>query len=119
MEIALPFTFGAGYVNVVDDPYVEAAQHITTSVCTRLGERIMRPDYGTSVYDTLLGPAGAPRDDQIEVEVRTVLTRYHPEIDVVSVDAVADENLLRIHIRFALPDIGEDDSLAIAEVPLT
>ena len=117
-SISLPFSFGTGSVVSTTDPTRQAVQNIIDVICTRLGERIFRPDYGTSVYESMLGAVGAPRDAEIEDEVRQGLARFHKEIRVQAVSVHADENMLRINVQFFLPDISEEISLASAELPL-
>lgn len=116
--IALPFSFGTGYVVDTSDPNRQAAQNIIDTICTRIGERIFRPDYGTSVYESMLGPVGAPKDAEIEDEVRQGLAKFHKEIRVHAVSVRSDENVLRVNVQFFLPDISEEISLATAELPL-
>jgi phage baseplate assembly protein W len=72
---------------------------------TRLGERLMRPDFGCGIHDLLFAPNN-PATHALAVEhVRRALVAHEPRIDVLNVvpeTADAEPSLLLIRIDYRI-----------------
>ena len=62
------------------------------------GERVMRPEFGCSMWDQLFAPLTAGTLGLIEHAVREALARWEPRIDVTSVLATGDQSTGAVHI---------------------
>lgn len=58
---------------------------------TSKGERVMRPEFGSSIHDFVFAPNNATTHGLLEYHVRDALTYWEPRIDVDDVDVRADE----------------------------
>src|SRR4051795_8732994 len=68
------------------------------------GERVMRPDFGCSMWDQLFEPVSASTLGLIEQSVREALDRWEPRIDLEKVEAVGDRatGVVRIGIAYRI-----------------
>ena len=62
------------------------------------GERVMRPDFGCSMWEQLFAPLTAGTLGLIEQAVREALARWEPRIRVNSVLATAEQGTGTVHI---------------------
>lgn len=62
------------------------------------GERVMRPEFGCSMWDQLFAPLTPGTLGLIEQAVREALARWEPRIEVSSVLATADQGNGTVHI---------------------
>jgi phage baseplate assembly protein W len=65
------------------------------------GERVMRPDFGCSMWEQLFAPLTASTLGLIEQAVREALERWEPRIELESVDAVGEQAAGTVHITVA------------------
>lgn len=74
--------------------YSEADENVEHSLrvllLTRLGERVMRSDFGTELGAMVFRPGSEQNLRSIEREVAGAITRYEPRVDVLEVRAEAD-----------------------------
>ena len=65
---------------------------------TRKGERVMRPNYGTSIYDLIMNPL----DDYVEQEVREEVQRIclkDPRVEIESVFTQVIDHTIRVQVQ--------------------
>ena len=62
------------------------------------GERVMRPDFGCSMWEQLFAPLTATTLGLIEQAVREALERWEPRIELESVYADGDQASGAVHI---------------------
>ena len=65
------------------------------------GERVMRPDFGCSMWEQLFAPLTATTLGLIEQAVREALERWEPRIELESVEAVGEQSTGTVHITVA------------------
>ena len=89
-----------------------AKQDLLYSFHTHRGERVMRPDFGTIIFDLLFEPFD---DDtkQAVVEDAQRLISQDPRFSLVSIDARELEHTLRLDIVLLYIPLDVVDSLAI------
>lgn len=73
-------------------------QDILNALNTRRGERVMRPTYGTRIFDLLMDPFDEETRDAIIEDVRTVLAN-EPRVSITSIDAQELEHVMRVEIE--------------------
>src|ERR1700750_1123007 len=67
-------------------------QSIWLILGTAKGDRVMRPDFGCSIYDLVFETNSASTAGRIEEEVRDALLFFEPRIDVLEVQVQPDSN---------------------------
>ena len=79
---------------------------------TRKGERVMRPKYGTSIYDLIMNPL----DDYVEQEVREEVQRIclkDPRVEIESVFTQVIDHTIRVQVQLLLKPFLDEDTLFI------
>lgn len=67
------------------------AQSIWLILCTRPGERLMRPDFGCRIHELLFAPLNATTAGLAREYVRVALRRWEPRITQVEVSVAPDQ----------------------------
>jgi phage baseplate assembly protein W len=85
---AFPFQKGpTGFpASATDNDLIQQA--LIQLVLTGRGERVMRPDVGSSAYNFVFGNTGAPLEMVIQSEIRNVITKYEPRVILQGVNVV-------------------------------
>ena len=75
---------------------------------TRRGERVMRPDFGTIIFDLLFDPFDEETKAEVIEDAINIISR-DPRVQLVSIDARELEEVLRldIELRFTPQDVVE------------
>lgn len=83
-------------------------QDIMNTFQTRRGERVMRPNYGTIIYDLLMDPMDEITEEAVVEDVRNIL-RGEPRVEIVDIELRVMEEVLRIDVvlNFAPHNIVE------------
>ena len=81
-------------------------------ILTSKGERVMRPDFGTSFRKSVFEPMTSARVNSLENELNYAIKKYHPEVDILELSVkwdtrsvASNKNTLLITLNFQL--IGE------------
>ncbi|MCH9010223.1 MAG: GPW/gp25 family protein [Chloroflexi bacterium] len=78
---------------------------------TAKGERVMRPDFGSSIHDFIFAPNNATTHGLLSYHVRDALGFWEPRIEVTDVDVAADElNPSRVLINIGYTVITTNDN---------
>lgn len=78
------------HIAMAPDGEAAIRQSIWTILSTAPGERVMRPDFGCGIHDTVFGPNDAATANAVAGAVQQALSRWEPRIDVLDVYAAAD-----------------------------
>jgi hypothetical protein len=100
-EIAVPFRIGPnGGVAVVTTTAEAVKQHIIAIISTRVGERVMRPRYGTNAYDLVLDVADDNVAAQFASELRAAIEDEEPAAVVhdVTAEAIPEDGFPRVRV---------------------
>ena len=109
IALSLPFTFDSfTKVQITSDQNKIWADRVRIILGTNLRERLIRPDFGTSIPSTFM-------DNQeqtfatIETEVQTAFATQIPELKLQGVKTSFDEytNILNIEVDYTLPNLTE------------
>ena len=82
---------------------IESAMRIV--LMTAPGERVMRPEFGCTIWDLLFEPITSTLLGQITNAVELALAQWEPRIVVDNVEAEAenpDDGLVRVHITYTV-----------------
>jgi phage baseplate assembly protein W len=89
--------------------YNEGGQNVEQSIrvilLTRLGERVMRPDFGCKAGQMVFAPGSAQNLRLLELSARDALRDWEPRIDVDAVTVEAEpgaENRIKVDIEYHL-----------------
>lgn len=94
---AISRTGSVRLVSGVDE--IDAAIRMILS--TVPGERVMRPDFGCSMWELLFAPLTAGTLGMVEQAVREALERWEPRIALEKVYAAGDQATGTVHIELA------------------
>ena len=85
-------------------------QAITGLLLTRKGERPFQPELGCGIQNILFEPLDFGSAGIIRSEIRDVLNRYEPRIDVDSIRCTPDEMNNGYEVELTYTIIGRDDA---------
>ena len=75
---------------------------------TRRGERVMRPTFGTTVYDILMNPLDDFAIEEVREEVRRVIEK-DPRVEIDEIFTQTLDHLIRVQVQLRfLPTLDED-----------
>ena len=90
---------------------VDAIQVILS---TAKGERMMRPDFGSSIHDFVFAPFNATTAGLLSYHVQDALARWEPRIEVSDVDVGRDPNdssHILINIQYVVKSTNDERNL--------
>ncbi|MFF3785787.1 GPW/gp25 family protein [Streptomyces sp. NPDC001933] len=106
-DIAFPFRAdGRGRTAHADhDEHVRDL--IEQLLFTSPGERVMRPDFGCGLRDLVFSPSSPELTSTLELSVQAALQRWLGDlIEVEALDMESDENVVRVHLAYAVRVTG-------------
>ena len=82
---------------------------------TRKGERVMLPDYGSSVPKLLFEPNDSVTRSLLNQVILSDLEKWEPRVKVTSIDISFsdDGHELNVHVGYTIKTLREQDSLVI------
>jgi hypothetical protein len=89
--VAFPVVLGAGGFFTRTDGMETILNGIKQLLLTNRGERVMRPDFGTSLRRAVFEPADFNFKEGIESEIIATITRYEPRVVVKGVNVHTDD----------------------------
>lgn len=81
---------------------------------TARGERVMRPEFGSSIHDFVFAPNNATTAGLLAYHVREALARWEPRIELMDVDVRPNldrTNELLINIEYRVKDTNDERNL--------
>ena len=108
----LRLSLTGGIAMVTDER--EIAEAIRIILGTSVGERPMRPEFGSRIYEFVFDEADAATASRLAFAVREALERWEPRIDLDAVDVTVDDvnrNLLYIDINYHIKDDNDPRNL--------
>ena len=81
---------------------ISIEESIYLILCTRLGERLYRPDFGSRLSELVFSPLNTETLLQIKLYVEEALVRWEPRIILHDIVTEPDrtEGMVSIHIRY-------------------
>tara|TARA_R110000824_G_scaffold160285_2_gene335024 strand:- start:959 stop:1375 length:417 start_codon:yes stop_codon:yes gene_type:complete len=110
--LAFPVVKGLGGFFTKTDGVQTTMSGLKQLILTSKGERVMRPDFGTSFRKSVFEPMTSARVNSLENELNYAIKKYHPEVDILELSVkwdtrsvASNKNTLLITLNFQL--IGE------------
>lgn len=115
--IRVPFDVShTGRIAMAEEEYDVANQYIKTLLLTRLGERIMRPRYGSRVRDHVFEPIDEVMLQSIEGEIRDAIRIWEPAIEIRRIDFEDYGSLVEVDVQY---NLGSTIGIAPSTVRVT
>lgn len=114
IAISLPFRIDEfGNVATTTDDQKIAADRVRSVVGTAIGERVYRPDFGTTIPSRLFDSAEVV-EELISSDIGRAMSKYLPTISLSEVIVRYDdrENIIEVEVLYQLPG-GVDSSTTI------
>lgn len=99
--IALPFSFNSsGEVSYTTDLQKIIQDRVVMAVMTKLEERVMRPNFGSNVYDSLFENEG-PATTIVSQAVSGCFATWFPYLNLRSVQATVVDETLQFDVYYS------------------
>lgn len=108
----LQFSASGGIMMSSRERKLEESMRLILS--TAVGERPMRPGFGSTIHEYVFSPADQDACGDISMAVRTALRRWEPRARVTDVDVTPDQDeptLLWIDVRYTAADTNDPRNL--------
>ena len=89
--VAFPVVLGAGGFFTRKDGMETILNGLKQLLLTNRGERVMRPDFGTSLRRAVFEPADLAFQEGIKAEITATIAKYEPRVIVKNVSVKADD----------------------------
>lgn len=109
-SISFPFTLDPfGKTTSTTDQRKIYQDRVLTLLSTAVGERPMRPTYGTNIAAAMFENQGRV-EDAINEAIRTAISTWIPELTVSSIKVIGflDGGAVNVELNVTLPDFQED-----------
>ncbi len=85
--VNFPFTDSlvGDYLSLSQNPDQETRSNLVHLLLTRKGTRYFLPDFGTRLYEYIFEPLDGPTFSDIEAEIRDVVEKYIPGIQITNI----------------------------------
>ena len=98
-KVRAPYTLIDGELIKVD---------LLNELKARKGERVMRPNFGTTIYDILMNPLDQFVIEEVKDEVRRVIEK-DPRVQIDEIFTQSLDHLIRVQVQLKfLPTLDED-----------
>ena len=111
---------GFSTINKVRAPYtlddIELVKRdLLNTFYTRKGERVMRPTYGSNIWDLLMNPEDTLTRAEIEEDVKRIIDA-EPRVRLIETVMFYSDQALRIEVTIEYVQTGDQDSLYLEYV---
>lgn len=110
-SISFPFTLDPfGKTTSTEDQRKIYQDKVLTLLSTAVGERPMRPTYGTNIAAAMFENQGKI-EDAINQAIRSAISSWIPELTVKNIKVVGflDNGAVNVELNVTLPDFQEDE----------
>jgi len=108
MHIAFPFQIGADGRTLAATDAGHVRDMIEMLLFTHPGERVMRPDFGSGLLQTIFAPNSVELAATLQLTVQAALAQWLGDlIELHGVDVQSDDAALRVSVRYRLRSTGE------------
>jgi phage baseplate assembly protein W len=113
--VKFPFTIQGGSVAMTDNPTEIAGSRIVFCLGTMIGERIMRPNWGVDIINTVHS-VGGDLDLAIKEAVQNAFLAWFPEYEAREVSLTRNQEnptYVEVEVRFGRYDSELDESIRV------
>lgn len=108
MHIAFPYHIGADARSMAASDAEHVRDMIEMLLFTHPGERVMRPDFGSGLLQTVFAPNSMELAATLQLTVQAALSQWLGDlIELHGVEVRSDQNILRASVRYRLRSSGE------------
>lgn len=108
MQIAFPFQIGADGRTLAASDAGHVRDMIGIVLFTSPGERVMRPEFGSGLLQTVFAPNSMELAATLQLTVQSALTQWLGDlIELRGVAVQSDEAVLRVTVDYRLRSTGE------------
>ena len=107
--IAFPITAGTGGFFTKTDGAATVMSGLKQLLLTNKGERVMRPDFGTSLRRRVFEPYNEETKSNLDEELRFIIKKYEPRVNIIQLEISFEPNSydrhhIYISLRFKIKD---------------
>ena len=102
-KIRPPYTVTNGEVVKVD---------LLNELYTRRGERVMRPNFGTTIYDLIMNPLDTYVEQEVRDEVVRICTK-DPRINIQEIFTQVIDHTIRVQVQLTLKPFLDEETLLV------
>jgi phage baseplate assembly protein W len=111
MNLDYPYRIGSGGRTAVTGEADHVRDLIEQLLFTSPGERVNRPDFGSGIQQLLFAPASSELAASLQFTLQAALAQWlGNRIEVRGVSVVAEEETLRLTVRYRLLPSGEEQT---------
>ena len=85
-------------------------QDLLNVLYTRKGERAMRPDYGTIIWDLLMNPRDASTEKDIRQDIEKIV-RADPRVEMIDMEVFMMDHVIRVEVSLNYVLLNTEDVL--------
>lgn len=85
---------------------------ILNELLTRRGERVMRPNYGTTIHDMIMNPLDDYVVSEVEEEIKRVVSK-DPRVELGEIFLTVLEHTIRADVQLTILPFLDEDSLFV------
>ena len=86
--------------------YDQVRHNLKNLLLTRKGERIMQPNFGTAIHDSLFEPSTETLVNDLKSSVRDDIEFWLPYIIIDSIDAIRTDSRIDLRLQFRTSENG-------------
>lgn len=107
---------GRGFFEFTDDIQTLVQNSIVQILGTRLGERVMEPEFGSRIYELIFEPIDAILISLGRVYTIQAINRWEPRATLNDVGLTVDPDggTFSIYVAYAIVNRNVEDSLAVS-----
>ncbi|MYM90999.1 hypothetical protein GTP81_08720 [Rugamonas sp. FT107W] len=108
MNIAFPYQIGADGRSLASTDAAHVRDMMEMLLFTNPGERVMRPEFGSGLLQSIFAPNSAELAATLQLTVQAALTQWLGDlIELRGVEVLSDDATLRVTVRYMLRPTGE------------
>jgi len=111
--IAFPFQKGKTQFPEAAQDSVLIKQALVQLIMTGLGERIMRPKFGTNVAAYLFENVNIDLELEVRREISSAIALYEPRVRVATIGVVTEDTTIDVLIEYVVIATNENQTLTI------
>ena len=77
---------------------------------TKKGERVMRPDYGSIIWDLIMDPSTADMDTRVEADIKKIIDR-DPRAELININVLVLDHTIRAEVDIKILPEGDVEQL--------
>jgi uncharacterized protein len=117
--LKVPFEIApTGKVAHVEGEYAVLATYLRSLLMTRIGERVMRPTYGSRVQESLFEGLGPQLEAELDGDIRDAVRAWEPQIEIMGLRFETNDSTLGIELEFRSRSNLSDDSVTTLSVSI-